>query len=815
MIRHFKLKHDLTTNSIYRCSETGCNQAFQNLRNFKKHMNRKHLSCIDSIEEENNQNIFIDGINNTFTEKYCIGSYDTPLLNKKNTQYAENNNDPEVCNGRNEEYCVEDIINKLNNSVAVFFLAQYDNDNFTRKDVLDIHAGLEKNILEPLLNSFKIFGDFFLIKDSMAYNKLCGFLALCKHLLKPFQTDHFVQKWLKENNLKADLQEFVINSEISVQHKQGRLDIDKKDTKGILLPLKFQLQTFFEKRNVLSSMLHNIKTLENDKSSLSNFVQGILWKNKKQLYPDKTLIPYFLYIDDVEINNPLGSKSKKHAICNIYYSFPCTPTPESKLKNVFLAAILKSVDVKSFGNEASFRSLVNELRQLETDGLEIKIGEKIFKVYFILGLVFGDNLGLNSFLNFSESFASNYYCRLCKISKLEAQKLVTCNNLNLRSIEDYENEVRNLEHSSVKSNCPLNIIPSFHVVQNFYVDVMHDLFEGVCHYNLCHVITYLVEKMNFFSLDVLNHRKQTFEYGQSEIQNASGELKKKCLDKFSLKMTAREMMTFVLHFPLMVGDLVPSDDVVWKFLLNFVEIIEMLLCFEITDLAIVLLQQKIEIHHKDYILLFNDSLKPKHHNLTHYPEIIRQSGPLRKLWCFKFEAKHRQFKVYSHCITSRKNICLSLARKYELKFAYQMFTFENHDDQLIDIGNISKIDSKYGFIISEKMNLPKQELNAYSKISFRGTEFRINQFVVTFSHDFIIYIIKEIVIKNNKPYLFCQHLVTNKYLEHFLAFEVDTNSLAEFKIIEIDNLVGPPLELIKTARGKSMLKCKEYYKSVF
>lgn len=110
-------------------------------------------------------------------------------------------------------------------------------------------------------------------------------------------------------------------------------------------------------------------------------------------------------------------------------------------------------------------------------------------------------------------------------------------------------------------------------------------------------------------------------------------------------MSAREMMTFIVNLPIMIEDLIPSDDVVWKFLLNLVEMIDILLCFEIES-NINILEYKIKKHNSEYVSLFNDTLKPKFHNLIHYPFVIRQSGPLRKIWCFKFEQKHEQFKLY-------------------------------------------------------------------------------------------------------------------------------------------------------------------------
>lgn len=56
--------------------------------------------------------------------------------------------------------------------------------------------------------------------------------------------------------------------------------------------------------------------------SITNFVQGKLWKEKISEYEGKIVFPYFLYVDDFEINNPLGSHASFQSIADFYYSFP-------------------------------------------------------------------------------------------------------------------------------------------------------------------------------------------------------------------------------------------------------------------------------------------------------------------------------------------------------------------------------------------------------------------------------------------------------------------------------------------------------------
>lgn len=320
------------------------------------------------------------------------------------------------------------------------------------------------------------------------------------------------------------------------------------------------------------------------------------------MYPDKKIIPYFLYNDDFEINNPLSSHAGTHSVCNIYYSFPSLPRRESKLNNVYLAGIIKSSDIKVFGNQKCFRALIDELQFLEVNGIDIKTKNgEIQRIHFILGLVLGDNLGLNSFLDFNKSFSSNSFCRFCKVKKCETQALTTENQDLMRNISNYEDDIQlhDPSETGIRNISQLNNLPSFHVVENYCIDVMHDIFEGICHYDFCHILQYFIGTVKYFNLETLNSRKKNFAYGSIEIDNMSGEIKLKHINNKRLKMTAREMMSFTFFFPIMVGDLVPDDDEVWKFVLNLVEIVDLILCFEISDKLIYALKNKIKMHNSD------------------------------------------------------------------------------------------------------------------------------------------------------------------------------------------------------------------------
>jgi len=74
-------------------------------------------------------------------------------------------------------------------------------------------------------------------------------------------------------------------------------------------------------------------------------------------------------------------------------------------------------------------------------------------------------------------------------------------------------------------------------VDNYAVDIMHDLFEGICVYNMCHIINNLISR-GYFNLELLNRRKLGFDYGDTEIENMSPPLMKNKLDKSKIKMSS-------------------------------------------------------------------------------------------------------------------------------------------------------------------------------------------------------------------------------------------------------------------------------------
>lgn len=242
---------------------------------------------------------------------------------------------------------------------------------------------------------------------------------------------------------------------------------------------------------------------------------------------------------------------------------------------------------------------------------------------FVLRLIIGDNLGLNKILGFSTSFNSNFYCRDCKREKKSMDTDTIEITEDLRTIIQYENDVKvnNVHQTGIIESSIFNQIPSYHIIDNHSFDIMHDLFKGIRSYNMCHIIRYCIGK-NYFSLEILNSRKNQFGYGIIDIGNIPPDTPLNHLKLYKIKMSASEMMNFGNFFPIFIGDLVPITDDVWKYFTLFLKIIDLCLISKLSIDVLNDFKQLVAEHHRMYVSLFNDNLKPKHHFLVHYATSI-------------------------------------------------------------------------------------------------------------------------------------------------------------------------------------------------
>jgi len=708
-------------------------------------------------------------------------------------------------------------LNTLKKAALEFSIQYYGKLNLSRKDATELQQNITKIITSSISKEISKIVIHNNTLDEKTKNAFKSIINFCNDPFEGLDTEYKFLNTLQTNDFYEKSNIITLDNTIQNVVLHNVNTVDEKKTKGVILPLKFQFRKYFEAPDVFDSFMEHHNSL-NTESDLTNFINTQLWKDKIVLINkgDSILIPYFLYFDDFEISNPLGSHSS--SVLGVYYSFPSAPNfLRYSLNSIFVAALFNTKDVKSIGNDKTFFKLVEEINELENIGININLSGKIINIKFVLGLVVGDNLGINSVLGFSRSFSSTYFCRFCVNDKKKTQTMATEDHDSLRNRVNYNEHVNknDLKQTGISEYSIFNSIKSFHVVENFSVDIMHDIFEGVAVYNMCHLITNFI-RLKYFTLETLNIRKKSFNYGESEIGNMSPSLKFIKSNHLKIKMSSREMQSFVHFFPLLVGHLVPENDQYWLFLINFVELIDLLLLSKFNDSDISKLNTCIAYHNYKYVELFNDTLKPKHHLLTHYCNIIRKSGPLKFLWSYPFESKHKQLKSYCKNINSRVNIPVSLSIKYSINFAELILNFKTIKWYPLSAEtpiSLSKYFSKIELLFSSNDLISLNNYTCYSSISYYNTIYKTNYILTSFTQNntVLAYKLKEVLCFNDNIFFLCETLNIVSHKKHFMSYVV-SHSLPQIYVLKnIKEFMGPPIHLYELPTKETVLRLKHYF----
>ena len=104
----------------------------------------------------------------------------------------------------------------------------------------------------------------------------------------------------------------------------------------------------------------------------------------------------------------------------------------------------------------------------------------------------------------------------------------------------------------------------------------------------------------------------------------------------------------------MIGNHIPISNVYWLLYLQLQDIADYVFAPKISKTILTYLQFLIEQFLQNFIELFPNNLTPKFHFMLHYARLINENGPLRYLWCMRFEAKHLYFKKLASSIRSFK-----------------------------------------------------------------------------------------------------------------------------------------------------------------
>lgn len=501
-----------------------------------------------------------------------------------------------------------------------------------------------------------------------------------------------------------------------------------------------------------------------------------------------------MFFDDFEIGNALGSHSGIHKLGGVYVSVPCLPPYRSTvLSNIFISLLFHSSDRVKFGNAIIFKPLIDELNFLQEYGIEIDTPEFKGKLYFELGLILGDNLGLHSITGFTESFSYNYSCRICTIRKEDMKVQCYEDNALLRFTEQYNvNLLQNdVSITGIKDKCVWFDVNNFSLFDQVGVDAMHDMLEGCSKFIMKFILLYYTKELKLLTLQVLNDRIYGFDFGPENNKPCSLTLDN--INQGNIRQSASEMLTLIRYFGLLVGDFIPPEEPVWELYIVMRRVIDILISTSLTIDSCSMLQTLVAEMNELYLKYSNSHLKPKFHFLTHYHSMIRKFGPVINFWSMRYEAKHRISKISARSSFNRRNICMTLAIRHQLQLN-EMFTKGKLNKSVI-VGPQKEIDSTKACLIQRELNLDNIETLIRVKwAEVKGTRYKLKTIltldIMNDNPNFVI--VKDIFLYGPNRVVFeCSKFTTIGFNEHVFCYEVTSPEINDLCYIFQDLLISP------------------------
>lgn len=491
------------------------------------------------------------------------------------------------------------------------------------------------------------------------------------------QLDHF------RNNLNYIAPEEInLGNRIDIMFNRSTLAYEPKVVQESIqyVPIISVLRLVLSNEDVKEAILNEPSS--NDGFSRS-FVDGNQFKNNPFLQAHPRAIRLQIYYDDIEITNPIGTKTGSHKIGAFYFTIQNLSYRRlSSLSNVHMFLLCHTADVSKYGFHRILNKFMEDIGRLESEaGINIQlINGQDFLLRGTLNTLCADGLAAHQLLELL-SPACRHFCRLCMIKREDLHNYQGHVVHQKRTRELFDEQVALVAENPAMSlhtglsregrHSALHAANYFHASQNMVFDLMHDFLEGICQMELKFVLRKYICEDRIITVQMFNRRVKSFIYGFPEHKNKpTSNFNAASLNNISEhKVKQKAMQTWCLMrvFPFLVSDKVADDDPYLELILLLLQIMEILFAPKIAPGQVAYLQELIADHHLMFRNLFPDiNLINKHHHIEHYPECIRESGPMGLYWCMRFEAKHQGLKRHAASCYNFINSPLTLAKMNQM-----------------------------------------------------------------------------------------------------------------------------------------------------
>ena len=541
---------------------------------------------------------------------------------------------------------------------------------------------------------------------------------------------------------------------------------------------------------------------------------GHLYKDNK-FFKEKrgTKLGIILFQDEFQATSPLGSTNKLYKYLSTYITLAeFSPHLRLDLNVIKQVSVLSAADVEEVGYKKCFEPIINDIKDLESKGLEI--GNTKYQVGLLM--VVGDNLGQHDIGGFLKSFGSNvsYTCRYCLIEgknvasgkydqiKGDARMWRTCKRYDetIQALKSKNDKTDSMY--GIKYECAYNKLESFHCCSPALPPcVSHDLLQGVVQYDLKLIINYFIEN-KFFSLRELNKEIRNFSFLGNDALSKPNKITYKKLQQTKIGGQAAETWTLLRFLPILIGKFITDKkNAIWKLLISLRELVTICTKHSISKDQIAYLNECAKKYLCKRLELFPDvPLKPKHHYLCHYAQLFYYFGPLIKVSTFRFESKHQFAK---QCFIKKQNyinptkMVLIHSQLHDLYYSSGSKSLQNYSyENPINVDSPAADVNFTNASILNRFN-DRKYLYTIKKLMYNKLEYKIGQLLILDEDEDTFGRIVQIIVENRPQTVPKFYFILKKI--HFaldedwgLSFEEENEDISsenQFCVIENKEII--------------------------
>lgn len=491
-------------------------------------------------------------------------------------------------------------------------------------------------------------------------------------------------------------------------------------------------------------------------TSFGCFRCGKIYKNSKFFQENPNALQLQFATDEFDPCDSLGSKSNLHKMHAVYMIIRNLPnTYLSRLENIFLICLCNSDDLKTKSTDFNniVELIVSEVKYLEDKGITLNDGTNIKGT---IAYISADNMGFN--LAFSlGGHSSSYYCRICELPRGVCQEITVEIPSKLRSNKKYERHLQTIECCEGKLDlketcgviryCKFNDLSYFNIFENYSVDIMHDLTEGVIPLVLKELFQFCVGS-HICKLDDLKKLCAFYSYPK-EFRNNKPSLIN--MTRQHLGQNSSQMKCLLLNLPFILYQFHTNTEFkkVWVCMQQLIQIFQIVHSTRLTDKILLELKSLIPAFLGNIKLHFAISLTPKLHYMLHYLTVIEKMGPIALMSMIRLEAKHKFFKVAA----KRTNNFINISKSLAISHQEDMCRKGNNFRDICSFTNRKKSNEAW----KKDMKIKKSsEVFEIGRMTFNGQIFEREK---AFSHQSTLYMIFTILEIDSEINLVAKKLV--------------------------------------------------------